>query len=325
MNLQIIVAANSNRNVDLHKINNLIPKLSRITLLNIHKVGKANAINEALRYVKNEVVLIGDADTLFVSHGVNRCIERIYSDKRIIAITGIIDPISNSLLAAIQKFEYRRIFRVFKPFWELYHANLIVSGCAGIFRTDALFRVGLYDCQTLGEDFEITLRLHEYYLRNKIPYKVEYINQLVAKTDVPSTFQTLTKQRGRWFVGQLEVLWKYRFFLIHPFRYRTVAIPYVLSLLFEILMTFLKLVFVIAGIVFNVLSKSNYLKGWLITELGFILFEILLNLCMKKRIKAKKSGFIIRMTCMLLIMQFLLKNTNLLYVLKNKKSKENRW
>ena len=325
LDLQIIIAANSDRNIELYKINDLIPDLPCITLLNIRRAGKANAINEALRYVKKECVLIGDADTLFVSRGLNQCVAKIYSDRSIVAITGIVDPIVKSPLAAIQKFEYRRIFRVFRPFWNLFYANLIVSGCAGIFRTRALFHVGLYNCHTVGEDFEITLRLHEYYLHNKLPYKIVYINQLVAKTDVPDTFRALTKQRGRWFVGQVEVLWKYRFILRHPFRYKRIIIPYALAVIFEVLFTLFKWTFIAFGVCISILFGSKILKIWLITDMSFVLLEIAFNLCMKKSIKAKKWKLIVIMTCILSILQFVLKDTNLLFALRNRTKKENKW
>ena len=138
LDLQIIIAANSDKKSELQRINRLIPDLPCITLLNIPKAGKANAINEALHYVENEYVLIGDADTLFVQKGINLCLEKLYSDESIVAITGIVAPIIENRIGAIQKFEYRRIFRIFRPFWNLFHANLIVSGCAGIFKTEPL-------------------------------------------------------------------------------------------------------------------------------------------------------------------------------------------
>lgn len=323
LNLQIIVAANSDRRSELRRINHLIPDLPCIVLLNIDKAGKANAINEALNYVENEYVLIGDADTIFISKGIYRCVEKIHADKTIVAITGIVDPIEENKLASIQKFEYRRIFRIFRPLWNLFNANLIVPGCAGIFKTESLRSIGTYDCHTLGEDFEITLRLHDYHIRHKIPYKIEYVDTLVAKTDVPKTFKALIKQRGRWFAGQVEVIWKYRRILLNPKRYRKIILPYVIMILFEVLETYLKWMFFGIGAWIAFIADLSFWKLLLLSGLGFATFEILFNLCAGKKLKVRRTALILVLTCVLIVMQFILKDTNLITAIKLKK--ENKW
>lgn len=325
LDLQIIIAANSDRRSELQRINRLIPNYPCITLLNIHKAGKANVINEALRYVRNEYVLIGDADTLFVSEGINQCMRKVYADDTIVAITGVVDPIETNALTSIQKFEYRRAFRIFRPFWNLFHANLIISGCSGIFKTGSLQKVGAYDCHTLGEDFEITLRLHDYNIQHKTPYKIDYVDALVAKTDVPQTFRALIRQRGRWFAGQTDVVWKYRHFLLHPIMYKKIIIPYLLMILFEILTTYLKWVLYGVGIVWGIVTGSSIIKILLITGLCFIAFESLFNLCAGKRIGVKGIATIVCVTCALIMIQFVLKDTNMIAAIRQRMRKENKW
>ena len=325
LDLQIIVAANSDRKSELQRINRLIPDLPCITLLNIPKAGKANAINEALKFVENKYVLIGDADTLFMQKGINLCLEKLYSDESIVAITGIVDPIIENRIGAIQKFEYRRIFRIFRPFLNLFHANLIVSGCAGIFKTDALFTVGLYDCHTLGEDFEITLRLHDYHIRHKMPYKIEYVDAPVAKTDVPKTLKALIRQRGRWFVGLIDVMWKYRKIMLHPFQYRTIFIPYMVTMLFEVAETFSKWLLLGIGAWLSFIAKTSLLEILLITGVCFIIFESLFNICFDKRLKMKRLSLVFGLTISLAAIQFVLKDTNFFYGIKMMRQNENRW
>lgn len=325
LDLQIIVAANSDRKSELQRINRLIPYLPCITLLNIPKAGKANAINEALQYVENKYVLICDADTLFIQNGINRCLEKLYSDESIVAITGAVDPIKENKLSAIQKFEYRRIFRIFRPFWNLFHANLIVSGCAGIFKTETLFTIGLYDCHTLGEDFEITLRLHDYHIRHKMPYKIEYVDAPVAKTDVPKTLKALIRQRGRWFAGLIDVMWKYRKILLHPLQYRTIFIPYIVTMLFEVVGTFSKWILYGISMWLSFIAETSLPGILLITGACFILFESLFNICFDKRLKMKRLSLIFGMTISLAAIQFLLKDTNLFCGIKMMKQNENRW
>lgn len=323
LDLQIIVAANSDQEIELDRILSKIPNLPCITLLRIHKARKANAINEALRYVKNKYVLIGDADTLFIHDGINRCLEKLYADETIVAITGIVDPIRKNTLSTIQWFEYRRIFRIFRPFWNLFHANLIISGCAGLFKTESLFRVGLFDCRTLGEDFEITLKLHDYYLRHKIPYKIEYVSTLVAITDTPQTFSALIKQRGRWFAGQLEVVRKYQKILRHPILYRKIILPFLIMILFEVWGTYLKWVLVGICALLSHVTGSSFWKILLLGCSGFMAFEMLLNLCAGRKLKIRNLAFICGFTFLLIILQSVLKDTNPITALKLRK--QNQW
>lgn len=323
LDIQIIVAANSNSETELRSINAQIPDLPYISLLNIPKAGKSNAINAALPYVEHKYVLIGDADTIFVQNGINRCMEKLYADDRLVAITGIVDPIVCNTISAVQKFEYRRIFRIFKSFWNHFQANLIISGCAGIFKVEALREVGPYDCCTLGEDFEITMRLHEYHLRNRIPYKIEYVDLVVAKTDVPRSLKALINQRGRWFAGQVDVIWKYRKILLHPLWYRKIMVPFVLMIIFEMMTTYIKWMLVGIGIWISILTDTFFLRVFLMTEISFALFEFVFNLCLGKRVKIKGVVSILWMTCLLTAIQFVLKDTNLIIAMKMRK--ENKW
>lgn len=327
LDLQIIVAINSDSKSELSRITKLIPTLPCVTICEIPKTGKANSINEALRFVRNKYVLIGDADTIFIEDGLNFCLEKIMQDETVIAITGIVEPVRKSLLTTIQGYEYRRIFLLFKPFWNLFHANVIVSGCAGLFRTDSIRRVGAYDCNTLGEDFEITLKLHEYYLRNGLEYKIQYVDTMIAMTEVPQTFSELVKQRGRWFTGQLEVVWKYRGILLHPFKYRRIFLPYLLIILFEIWETYLKWVLFGIGVLISVCSQEFFLKVFIVTCLGFLLFEILFNSCVGQRLKVTDIFLVVGFTCMLALIQFILKDSNIIMAIKlrMRKRKENSW
>lgn len=325
LDLQIIVAANSEQAGELQRINRLIPNLPCITLLNIHQAGKSYAINKALNYVKNKYVLIGDADTQFVNRGLNQCIRAAYMDDSIVAITGIVDPIADNYLSSVQQFEYRRIFRLFRPFWNLFHANVIVSGCAGLFKTETLIKIGRYDCHTLGEDFEITLRIHDYYTSNNIPYKIEFVDSLIAKTDVPKSLRTLITQRGRWFTGQADVVWKYRRILIHPIKYKRIIIPYVLAVLFEVFESCLKWPLYILGLCVSYISDAHFFMNVLAIGLCYVLLEISFNLFAEKRLRIRRIIYTFVFTCALLGIQFILKDTNVVSALKLMRRRENKW
>lgn len=333
LDLQIIVAANSDSKAELNKINRKIASLytadSGIILLNVFKAGKSNAINEALQCVQNEIVLIGDADTFFYRKGLNRCLSAILQDSSIVALTGNVDVCPGGFLTVVQRFEYRRVFRVFRPICNCFNGNLMLPGCAGFFRTRSLFEIGLYDPYTVGEDFEITLRLHDYYIRHKKEYKIIYINIELAKTDAPLTLQSLIKQRGRWFRGFLEVTAKYRKILFHPIKYWKIYIPFALFVIVEKWATFLKwfLIFISVGIC--VCCGVFALQGILAYLCLFGMLEILFNSAVMNKLKISNKKFfgvllIVVLTLCLMGIRFLIKDTNVVHSL-TKRKRENKW
>lgn len=335
LDLQIIVAANSDNREELYKINRKVRKCYSNTqcvlLLNNDKAGKANAINNALRYVKNEIVLIGDADTFFYRKGLNKCLSAIFHDKSVVAVTGNVDVYQRNFLSIIQFFEYRRIFRIFRPLWNRINGNLMISGCAGIFRTKCLFEVGLYDTHTIGEDFEITLRLHDYYIRHKIDYKIKYINTTLAKTDAPLDFKSFIKQRKRWFLGFLQVTERYRKIILHPKTYHRIFFPFVFSLITEKWSCYLKWVLIAISIGICVYYGVFPLHGVFLCFLNSWIFEVIFNCATMKRmklsdIKYPKVVSLFMLTFCLMAIQFFMKDTNVFRSpSKRNRPKENKW
>ncbi|MBQ0145763.1 MAG: glycosyltransferase family 2 protein [Lachnospiraceae bacterium] len=334
LNLQIIVAANSDSREEIQKINRKIRLNYRqyrcISIIDIHKSGKPNAINQALRYVRNEVVMIGDADTYFYRRGLTKCVSLMYKYKNLVAVTGRVEVYQKNALSCLQNFEYRRIFHIFRPLWDQLCGNIMISGCAGIFRTDCLFEVGLYDTHTIGEDYEITLRLHDYYIRHNIDYEIKYVNIPLAKTDVPTNIKALIKQRGRWFRGFVEVTAKYRNILIHPIAYRRIFFPLVLALIFEKWTSMLKWLLLGISVVICVNNGRPLISIIMISAVCMGLFEIIFNSVMMNRIifstgKGQKVVSIIVLTLCLMVMQFILKDTNVVNALFINRSKKNKW
>lgn len=98
----------------------------------------------------------------------------------------------------------------------------VVPGALGAWRKKALQRVGGYKGDTLTEDAELTIRLQ------RAGYKVVFVGEAVAYTEAPETISSFLKQRLRWTLGILQVLYKYRDVYFRPRRYGTLAIvlPY---------------------------------------------------------------------------------------------------
>lgn len=92
-----------------------------------------------------------------------------------------------------------------------------------MFRKSAVIEVGGFRNDHLGEDMEMTMRLHRHYLKKRQPYRIVYAPDAVAWTEVPSTWGILRKQRIRWHRGLIQVIWQYKGMIFNP-RYRRVGL-----------------------------------------------------------------------------------------------------
>jgi cellulose synthase/poly-beta-1,6-N-acetylglucosamine synthase-like glycosyltransferase len=110
---------------------------------------------------------------------------------------------------------------------------LIISGAFGVFRRDVLIALGGFSGETLGEDMEMTMRIHHVLRPQMKGARVEFVPDAVCWTEVPSTMNGLRNQRVRWHTGLLDdfrLHWR----MFGRLRYGaagTVAMPYML--LFE--------------------------------------------------------------------------------------------
>jgi cellulose synthase/poly-beta-1,6-N-acetylglucosamine synthase-like glycosyltransferase len=114
---------------------------------------------------------------------------------------------------------------------------------------------------TLGEDFELVMRLHKHMRDARRDYRIEFVAEPVCWTEVPVTARVLRRQRRRWHRGLWETLWSYRAMLGRP-RYGLIgliALPW--YWLFELLAPVLELaglVLVSLGMAFGVVSLSYF-------------------------------------------------------------------
>ena len=112
---------------------------------------------------------------------------------------------------------------------------LIVSGAFGVFQKQAVIEVGGYKTNTIGEDMEIVVRLHEYMLAHKRRYKIIFCEDSVCWTQGPMSLRDIRSQRRRWQIGLLDTLLAHKRLFLNP-RYGSVgllAIPY--NWVFELL------------------------------------------------------------------------------------------
>ncbi|MDX6522437.1 MAG: hypothetical protein QOF08_3042 [Gaiellales bacterium] len=217
-----------------------------ITLIQKCNGGRADALNCGLDVARHSHVCITDADSILDPDALSVMVRPVLEDpQRVIAVAGTI-RIANSCrfesgrllearmprngLAALQVVEYLRAFLFGRLGWDAINSLMIVSGAFGLFRRDVLMEAGGYWADTVGEDLELTIRLHRHMRDRGREYRIAYAPDPICWTEVPEDAATLGRQRRRWHRGLWESLWRHRA-MFGRRRYGVpgmVALPYLL-------------------------------------------------------------------------------------------------
>lgn len=205
--------------------------------------GKADALNVGLDHCQAPFFCSLDADSALEHDALLRLIRPFLEEATTVAAGGIVRVANGSkfedgrvtdirlprkLLPQLQVVEYLRAFLAGRVGWSSLDVMLIVSGAFGMFRRSAVVDVGGYASDTVGEDMELTLRLHRHFRDRDEEYEVAFVPDPVAWTEVPERMGDLGRQRDRWQRGLLQSLSKHRSMLLRPKygRIGMVAYPY---------------------------------------------------------------------------------------------------
>ena len=215
-----------------------------ITLVRKDNGGRADALNAGIDLARHPFVCITDADSILDPDALTVMMRPVQEDPdRVIAVGGTVRVANSSRveagriveprmpaghLARFQVVEYLRAFLYGRVAWDAIGALFIVSGAFGLFRRDVVEEVGGYWVDTVGEDLEMTVRMHRHMRDQGRPYRITFTADPVCWTEAPSDIATLGSQRRRWHRGLWESLWRHRSMMLRP-RYGTVgmlALPY---------------------------------------------------------------------------------------------------
>jgi cellulose synthase/poly-beta-1,6-N-acetylglucosamine synthase-like glycosyltransferase len=230
--------------------------------------GRSDALNAAIDHARNPLVCCVDADSLLEPDAllvlVRPFIER---PDRTVAAGGLIRVANGSrierghvvqarlprrALPMFQTVEYLRAFTAARCGWSLLNGLLIISGAFGLFRKDAVVDAGGLATDSIGEDFELVVRIHRRMRELGRPYQIDFVPQPVCWTQVPERLRELGGQRDRWHRGLTDTLWRHRGMIGNP-RY---GAPGVLALPFFVLFEFLGAFVEAAGYVVVVISLA---------------------------------------------------------------------
>lgn len=263
----------------------LIPNL---LVLDKENGKKADALNAGVNASRKDIICNVDSDSWLEPDILKQMLRAFVEDEKTIAVGGIV-RIANgsnfergqlkkirspdSFLGKIQVVEYLRSFLFARIGWSSVDGLIIISGAFAVFDRAAVIETGGYNLESIGEDVEIVVNMHQHFTDNGKPYTMRYLPEPVCWTKVPENWHELSAQRNRWQRGLADTLFNHRKMIGNP-KYGWLGI---LSLPFH-------LVFELLGPLFELVSYILFfllmITGLLDAELAilFILFAVLYSL-----------------------------------------------
>ncbi|SFH00390.1 Glycosyltransferase, catalytic subunit of cellulose synthase and poly-beta-1,6-N-acetylglucosamine synthase [Halopelagius inordinatus] len=181
-----------------------------VTVLSRTNGGKHGALNFALSCARGDVVVAVDADSVVEPTAISRAVGALQSDDDVGAVAGTV-KVGNrdGHLARMQALEYAVGINTLRRAFALFDSVMVVPGCFGAFRREALDDVGGYDPDTVAEDFDLTVRLLQagWHVRT---------TEGVVTTEAPFSLGDLYRQRLRWTRGNIQSLVKHRDVFFDP-------------------------------------------------------------------------------------------------------------
>lgn len=196
-------------------------KYANLRVVDKENGGKADALNVGINLARHELFCAVDADSILQRDSLLRVVQPFVDDPRTVAAGGTVRIANGSSvrggflmraglpkrwLARLQIVEYLRAFLFGRLGWSPLNGVLIISGAFGVFDRAKVEAVGGYRTDTVGEDMELVMRLHQWHRRRRLPYRITYVPDPICWTECPEDFGTLGRQRSRWQRGLSESL-----------------------------------------------------------------------------------------------------------------------
>ena len=179
---------------------------------------KAGNLNHALQETSGEIIAIFDVDhiptCIFLKNTVG-----FFQDEQVAFVQTphhFYNPDvfqRNLQLEGSLKNEQALFYRVLQAGRDR-HNSAFFAGSCGLFRRRVLIEIGGFRTETVTEDIHTSMVIHAK------GYRSCYLNKVLAVGLVPETFESSIKQRVRWAMGHVQIL-----FRTNPFTMRGLTLP----------------------------------------------------------------------------------------------------
>ncbi|WP_170075330.1 glycosyltransferase family 2 protein [Paraclostridium dentum] len=264
----------------------------KLTLVKKENGGKADALNMGINVSKYPLFISLDADSILQRDSISNIVMPFMEDDTTIAVGGSIKVANQvvldkgkvikvmppkKILTIFQTIEYYRVFLTTRVWFNSFNGNLIISGAFGLFKKNAVLNVGGYDTDTVGEDMDLVVKIHSFYRKNKIKYKIKYEYKAICWSQVPEKLKDLKGQRRRWHIGLITSLNSHRYIFLNP-KYGLVGI---FSFLYFVVYEMFSCIIDVFGLIIILISYFSGLLNlkFLITFLFiYIFYSVIISL-----------------------------------------------
>ena len=177
-------------------------KQHKITVMRKQNGGKVSAINYALRFAVGEIIVVVDADSIIEKNTLKETAKE-FQRPDVVAVAGEVKVLNPSnFLTNCTALELVLGANLLRPAFSLLGIVMVVPGALGAFNKKRIMQCGLYDRDTIAEDFDITVKIA------KGRGKIVGI-PAISYTQAPTTLKAFYKQRSRWYRGIFQTLLKH--------------------------------------------------------------------------------------------------------------------
>ncbi|MCR8842265.1 glycosyltransferase [Paenibacillus sp. SC116] len=197
-------------------------KHRNIYVLDKHNGGKADSLNAGIDCAHADIVITLDADSMLEVNSL-KYVNQYFHDPEVVAVGGtvkivqgaekkngvIFERFTGRGIIKSQIISYIHGFYVRKLTQSVFNSIVVISGAFGAFYKDLLMEVNGFR-STVGEDIDITLKIHEYLKANNLKKRLVYAPEAVCYTECPENIKNFYKQRIRWqkaFIDCILIYW----------------------------------------------------------------------------------------------------------------------
>jgi cellulose synthase/poly-beta-1,6-N-acetylglucosamine synthase-like glycosyltransferase len=197
-------------------------KFKNLYVIDKENSGKADSLNAGINLSNAPLFCTIDADTILEEDALFQLALPIHKNPDEVVVTtgmvrlhngctienGIVTKhgIPRAFLNLIQVVEYIRAYSIGRIGWNIFNAQIIVSGAFALYKKEVVIKLGGYHRYAIGEDVELNMRIHRLLINEKQRYKIMYVPFAQCLTQAPTNIKSLARQRNRWHQGLLTSL-----------------------------------------------------------------------------------------------------------------------
>ena len=201
--IEVIIINDGSKDNTLKIALELREKFSNVKVLNKENSGKADSLNQGIKFAKGELIAVVDADSYPDEHAISS-MAGFFNDEKVGAVTTrILVKTKDNFLRKMQAIEYK-VIAFTRKLLDFLDSIYVTPGPMALYRKSALEKIHGFDKRNMTEDIEATWHLiHD-------GYDVRMSFRAKSATVAPDTLKKWYKQRIRWNIGGYQTILKYK-------------------------------------------------------------------------------------------------------------------